>query len=151
MSIPLVDGVVQWLHILAAALAVGGVFFLRFVLCPSLKSLPPDQRGAEPQVLSPVARRFKMVVHSSIAVLILTGVYRLIQTLPLVREWKSYHAVLGIKLLLALALFTIAIALTLPGSQPNYFQRNRDRWLSFNFILGALILLLSAILRRMWN
>jgi uncharacterized membrane protein len=146
MSIPLLDGVVQWLHILAAALAVGGVFFLRFVLCPSLKSLP-----AEPQVLSPVARRFKMVVHSSIAVLILTGVYRLIQTLPLVREWKSYHAVLGIKLLLALALFTIAIALTLPGSQPNYFQRNRDRWLSFNFILGALILLLSAILRRMWN
>ena len=42
-------------------------------------------------------------------------------------------------------------SLTLPGQQPNYFQRNRDKWLLLNFVHGALILLLSATLRRMWD
>ena len=144
------DAAFQWLHVLAAVLAIGGVFFMRFILCPSLKSLPPEQANVQPQVLQTVMRRFKMVIHASVAVLILTGVYRIIQILPLIKDWKSYHMLLGIKILFALVLFTIAIGLTLPGAQPNYFQRNRDKWLFINFILGALVILLSATLRRMW-
>ena len=102
-------------------------------------------------VLAPVMRSFKTVVHASIGLLLLTGIYRVIRLAPLTRDWKGYQALLGTKILLALVLFTIAILLTAPGEQPNYFQRNRDRWLLVNFILGAVILLISATLRWMWN
>jgi len=145
------DGVMHWLHVLAAVLAVGGVFFLRFVLCPALKKLPPEHEGAKTHVLQSVSRVFKMVVHTSIAVLLLTGLHRFFKILPLIKGWSQYHMLVGIKILLALVLFFIAIMLTLPGQQPNYFQRNRDKWLLFNFVLGALIILLSSTLRRMWD
>ena len=145
------DGVMQWLHVLAAVLAVGGVFFMRFMLCPALKKLPPEQEGAKTQILQSVARVFKIVIHIAIAVLILTGLHRLFKILPLIKGWSEYHMLLGIKIVFALVLFFVAIMLTVPGQQPNYFQRNRDKWLLFNFILGALIILLSATLRRMWD
>ena len=145
------DGVIQWLHVLSAVLAVGGVFFLRFILCPALKKLPPEQAGAEKPLLQSVRRAFMMVIHSSITVLILTGFYRFFKNLDLTRGWKAYQALVGTKILLAFILFFIAIMLTLPREQPNYFQRNRDRWLLINFMLGSVIILLSAILRRMWD
>src|ERR1051325_9752208 len=145
------DGVLQWLHVLSAVLAVGGVFFLRFILCPALKKLPPEQASAEKPLLKSVGRVFKMVIHSSIAVLVLTGFYRFFRNLDLTRGWKAIQALVGTKILLAFILFFIAIMLTLPREQPNYFQRNRDRWLLVNFVLGSVIILLSAILRRMWD
>lgn len=147
----ILDTLAQWLHILAAVLAIGGVFCLRFVLSPAIKRLPPEHSGATGPLLQSVGRGFKMVVHASVGLLILTGVYRLVQVLPFIKDWTSYHMVLGVKILLALILFVVAIMLTLPGQQPNYFQRNRDRWLLFNFILGAVVVLLSATLRRMWD
>lgn len=151
MSIPFLDGFLQWLHVIAAVLAVGGVFFMRFILCPALKKLPPDQEPAKKQILHGVSRGFKIVIHSSIAVLLLTGLYRYIHTLDQTKGWKEYQMLFGIKFLFAMVLFVVAIMLTLPSQQPNYFQRNRDKWLWVNFVLGALIILLSATLRRMWD
>lgn len=145
------DGVLQWLHVLAAVLAIGGVFFLRFILCPALKKLPPEQESTKKQLLQSVSRGFKMVIHSSIAILLLTGFYRFFKNMPLTKAWSQYQMLIGIKILFALVLFTVAIMLTLPGAQPNYFQRNRDKWLLINFVLGALIILISATLRRMWD
>jgi len=145
------DGVMQWLHVLAAVLVIGGIFFLRFILCPSLQKLGPDQDSAKMQILQSTIRKFKVVIHTSIAILLLTGIHRLVKTLPLVKDWSQYHMLIGIKILLALVLFTIAILLTLPGEKPNLFQRNRDRWLLASFVLGALIILISATLRRMWD
>lgn len=145
------DGVMQWLHVLAAVLAVGGVFFMRFILCPALNKLPPEQEGAKTHVRQSVARVFKMVIHTSIAILILTGAHRLVKILPLIKGWSEYHMLLGIKILFAIMLFFVTIMLTLPGQKPNYFQRNRDRWLLVSFLLGALIILISAVLRRMWD
>jgi uncharacterized membrane protein len=146
-----VSGFLQWLHVLAAVLAVGGVFFLRFILCPALKKLPADQVGVKPQLLKPVAQRFRVVIHSSIAVLLLTGIYRLAKSWHLLKGWQTYQTLMGVKILLAAILFTIAFKLTKPGDQPNYFQRNRDVWLLANFVLGAVIILLSATLRRLWD
>lgn len=146
-----IDGVLQWLHVLSAVLAVGGVFFLRFVVCPALRKLPPEQENVKGPLLQSMSRIFKMVVHTSIAILLLTGLHRFFKILTLIKGWSEYHLLMGIKILLALVLFFLAIMLTLPGQQPNYFQRNRDRWLVINFVLGALVILLSATLRRMWD
>lgn len=146
-----IDGVLQWLHVLSAVLAVGGVFFLRFVVCPALRKLPPERESVKGPLLQSMMRIFKMVVHTSIAVLILTGLHRFFKILPLIKGWSEYHMLLGIKILFALVLFFLAIMLTLPSQQPNYFQRNRDRWLVINFVLGALIILISCTLRRMWD
>lgn len=143
-----VSGFLQWLHVMSAVLAVGGVFFMRFILHPSLAA----QADARAAIAPLIMRRFKMVIHSSIAILILTGVYRFVSTLDKLHGWAAYHAVFGIKVLLSLALFTIAIMLTMPvGPNPNPIQRNKEKWITMSFVLGAVIILLSACLRRMWD
>ena len=110
------SGFLQWLHVMSAVLAVGGVFFMRFILHPAFAVQPEAKATMAPLIL----RRFKMVIHSSIAILILTGVWRFISTLDKLHGWAAYHAVFGTKVLLSLALFTIAIMLTMPaGPNPN--------------------------------
>jgi hypothetical protein len=60
-----------------------------------------------------------------------------------------YQAVLGLKVLLALALFTIAFLITLPFPALAGMQKQRPRWLLVNLTLATIIVLLSAALRRM--
>ena len=36
---------VQWIHVTAAVIGVGGMAFLLFILMPSLGALDPEQRG----------------------------------------------------------------------------------------------------------
>jgi hypothetical protein len=60
---------------------------------------------------------------------------------------SSYHSIMGAKILLSLALFGIAMALLAPVPS---MHAQRKTWLSVNVVLGLLILLLGAYLRRIW-
>jgi uncharacterized membrane protein len=65
----------QWVvfvHILAALVWVGGMWFLALVLVPALRREPPDRRAA---LLEAVGRRFRTVGWVAIAVLLVTGVW----------------------------------------------------------------------------
>ncbi len=65
----------QWVvfvHILAALVWVGGMWFLALVLVPALRRESPDRRAA---LLEAVGRRFRTVGWVAIAVLLITGVW----------------------------------------------------------------------------
>jgi hypothetical protein len=62
---------------------------------------------------------------------------------------SRYQAVLTVKVLLALVLFTIAFLITLPFPSLAGIQKQRPRWLLVNLALATIIVLLSAALRRM--
>jgi hypothetical protein len=141
----------RWLHVAAAVTAIGGTIAMRFVILPVLGQLA---NGGE--VLDQLRKPFKRLIHSAIGVLLLTGLYNyVIVAIPKVRALKEagveqmarYHMVMGTKILLALALFTIAILLLKPVPS---LHENRKTWLSVNVVLGLLILLFSAYLRRLW-
>jgi uncharacterized membrane protein len=68
------------LHVLAAAVWVGGVVALTFAAIPVIRRLPPAERGP---AMKAVGRRWRPIGWSSLAVLALTG-------LELARRWNAF-------------------------------------------------------------
>jgi hypothetical protein len=141
----------RWLHVASAVVGVGTTVAMRFAVLPALQQLP--NAG---EVLDAIRRPVKRLIHGAIGVLLLTGLYNyLFVAIPAVRRAREagiaalepYHALMGVKILLSLALFTIAILLLAPVPS---FHENRRTWLSVNVVLGLVILALAAYLRRLW-
>lgn len=59
------------IHLLAAIVWLGGMFFISLVLVPSLRKLDPPTKRTE--ILSSTARRFSLVSWIAILVLLITG------------------------------------------------------------------------------
>ena len=119
----------RWVHVISACLAIGGVFFIRFILPKGLALL--DEAQAE-SVLLAVRRRFKMLVHTVILLLLLSGIYNTYLA------WDKYkldeavlHALWGTHILLAALVFTISLYV-LAGRQPPKAHR---KLMAINFVL----------------
>ena len=146
-----VNVLMRWLHVAAAVTGVGATVAMRFVVLPALASLPNGD-----EVLQRIRPGLKTLIHGALGILILTGLYNyVVIAIPRIRELKEqgatqfqlYHPIMGGKILLALALFVIAILLLKPVPS---FHEKRKTWLTVNVVLGAVILALSAYLRRLW-
>lgn len=134
----------QWLHLSAAVVGVGGIAFLLFLLLPSARTLSPDQRDA---LMKKVLGRFRWVSWSVIFLLLGSGLYNLREfywELAWGRAWK----VLTVKIILALGVFAISLLLTLPLGIFDRFRARRGRWLSVALALALIVIFLSAYLRR---
>ncbi len=137
----------RWIHIFSVIVAVGGTFFLRVVLHPTAKANIPPEVGSQ---FSPaLIRRWARVVHTCILLIILSGTYNSIIQFPLHKGQPLYHAIWGVKVLLALGLFFIAIAVT--GRSPAFegMRKKRPMWMGIIVALGAVIVLLSSILKNL--
>jgi len=135
---------VQWIHLSAAVLGVGGIAFLHIILLPSARALSPDQRDA---FLRTVMGKFRWVSWSAIALLFLSGLYNVRQyywEVPWGHDWK----LLTLKIFLALVVFTIALALSLPFKFLDWFRARRQMWLAIALTLAMIVILISAYLRR---
>lgn len=131
----------RWLHIVPACLAIGGVFFMRVVLPAGLSGLEPEQRQA---TLLRCRRVFKIIIHTCILLLIISGTYNAIG------NWGKYrvtvptsHAFFGLHVILALAVFVISIMLLL-GKEPPPSHR---KWMTVNLVLLALLVAASGSLK----
>lgn len=136
---------IQWVHLLAAVVAVGGVVFVRAVLLPASESEPGDA-----SLVQRAVGRFRPVLWTCIALLLVSGLYNVF--LVAVRGGLTvtgYTHILMTKIVLALVMFGIAFGLTLPGDPATGLRARRKLWLSVNVALGLVILFLSAYLRRM--
>jgi uncharacterized membrane protein len=134
--------VFQWIHLTAAVVGVGGIAFLTFILLPSSSVLSAEQRD---QLLKAVLGRFRWVSWSVILLLIVSGLYNV--TLVWEVPWGTYWKFLTLKILLAIAVFTISLALTLPLKFLERFRANREFWLTVALGLALLVILISAFLR----
>lgn len=100
--------ILVWIHLIAAVSWIGGTLFLSLVLAPSYRALAskPDA-GA---LFRATARRFRLIVWSAVAVLLMTGPLLVVSHgWPLFEpaRWPSLLAVklslVGILLLMTLA------------------------------------------------
>jgi uncharacterized membrane protein len=132
----------RWLHVASACIAVGGVFFIRVVFPVGLKAL--DDQAAKTMFLR-TRRAFKMVIHSCILLLIISGSFNAWV------NWPAYAAaghevadpVFGVHLLLALIIFAIALWL-LAGAEPPPNHRN---WAAVNVVLMLLAIAAASTLK----
>ena len=119
----------RWLHIIPACLSIGGVFFMRIVLPVGLTVLPPDQQKA---VYLKCRRVFKFVIHPSILLFLISGVYNSMA------NWSAYHraiptshAFFGVHVLLSVLVFAILLFI-LAGQEPPAMNR---QWMTTTLAL----------------
>ena len=128
---------VRWLHISSMMILLGGILFARFVVEPSIASLPSETRN---QLGEALATRFRSLMYVAIGILLLTGVYNLV--LNISGKPPLYHALLGVKLLAALHVFAVGFLIVQPRNP------KRTRLMTGVVISGLIILAVSAWLRQ---
>ena len=112
---PVLIVILRWLHIIPAAIAIGGLIFLRFVLPAATRSLPEEQ-GRE--VFLRARRIFKIMLHASILFLIITGVVNSIRYFEIYKATKPLgFALWHTHMFLAVIVFVISFW-SLAGKQP---------------------------------
>ncbi|MEZ6071005.1 MAG: hypothetical protein R3C10_12195 [Pirellulales bacterium] len=95
--------------------------------------------------LATVRGRWSKVLHTAILVLIISGVYNVSQTIG--DRPPVYHMVFTLKLLLALAIFFFAIALTGRSQATQKLRDHTTKWLTVVVVLGVIVVCLSGFLR----
>jgi uncharacterized membrane protein len=118
--------------------------FMILILIPSLGVLSPEQREA---LSKAIASRFRWATWSAVTLLLLSGLYnvrRFYWEEPGGRAWNF----LTLKILLSITLFAIVLGLTIPFRLFEPLRVRRRKWLLVAFVLGVVVVLISAYLRR---
>ena len=132
------------LHIAATCTSLGGLFYARMVLWPTLPELPLPEREL---FLRSAVRRFAYIKWSGVTVVAVTGIVQWIFTWPLVTDKSLYTFYFIVKMLGAAGLFSITALLALPITRLDGMRERRALWSGLN-ILCALTILVGAALMR---
>ena len=127
----------RFLHIFSAVVLVGGAFAWLFAFIPGLTAISSETRA---KVENTAAVAWRPVILSSIFGLLVSGTWNYLHKTNLPPAW---HAVFGVKFLLALHVFAVTLIATKPGNA------NRARQLTGVAISGTIIVILSAVLRSL--
>lgn len=139
---------VRSIHILAAAVWVGGSFMYLVVVIPSLRN-----GGPAPGVSSQVAILFKHVVNYCVGILLLSGAYLTFDRLTQTTLGLPYLIVLGLKIVVAISMFVLALYL---GQSNIRRLAKRSTRLSkaapqLMLALGILVFILGALLNHLFE
>lgn len=158
----LTEGLIVWLHLVAASIWVGGSIFIGVILSPMLNT---STRTAEERIviLIKIGRRFSHIAIPSLGILILTGIYNSKAFLfdPSTLYQTSYGVILLIKIILVvgtLIAYTIHVKIINSETETRivtgnaskaYVQSIRSKIIFLGrtiVILSVMILLLAALL-----
>ena len=158
----LAEGLIVWLHLVAASIWVGGSIFLGVILSPMLKTITTtvEERIV---ILIKVGKRFNYIATPAFGVLVITGIYNSKAFLlePNTLYQTNYGVILLMKIILVSATFAaymlhIRIMNTKTETQiitgnasKTYIQSIRSKIIFLGrviVILSVLILLLAAFL-----
>jgi len=146
----------RWAHILAAMVAMGGLVFARFALLPALSEL---DAATQQRIHDRVRRSWLPWVIGAITVLFASGLanFLLFNARVKAEGWAdgmwmrqtSYHALFGIKFLMAFAAFYFASALVGRGAGTQWVRDDRAKWLAVTLGLTTGVVLLSGWMRQL--
>lgn len=140
----ILDLLSRWAHVGAAIVLVGGAVFSRFVLMPAAAELPDDQHQALKERLR---ARWAKFVHAGIGLLLLSGFYNFFTQMGSHKGQPLYHALVGVKMLLAFAAFYFASVLSGRSPKSAHFRENARKWLGVLIALTALTAGLGGVLK----
>jgi uncharacterized membrane protein len=137
--------ILRWMHILAAITAVGGTIFARVALLPAVTgSLSDDARRG---LMEAIRSRWSKYIAASILLLLVSGLWNFMQMERTYKLGALYHALFGIKFLLAFVIFFLASALHGRSGLAQKLRTNLGRWLTVNMVLAILVVCISGVLR----
>lgn len=139
-----VDVLSRIIHVATAITLVGGSVFMLLVLMPSAKELPDEPHQ---QLAAAIQGRWKRFVHFGILLFLISGFYNYSRMVPLHKGDGLYHALVGIKILMALGVFFLASALVGRSEKFEGLRRNRAKWLKVVVLLAASIVAISGYVK----
>ncbi len=133
------------LHILGAIVLVGGLFYVRMIISPV--DVPPGASSVD-RLFGGRRAAWAKWVGIATALLLITGIWNYLQIINQhERMPPGYHAVAGIKILAAFALFLLAALLAGRTPAAEAIRQNWRRWLSVCLLLGITAVVLGSVLR----
>ncbi len=102
---PIEQAILTWIHLIAAAIWVGGSIFIGIVFSPILKTITTTVEERI-QIMIKVGKRFNKVAVPALIILMITGLYNshLLLSKPDLLMATSYGIFLTIKIVLVIAL-----------------------------------------------
>jgi uncharacterized membrane protein len=145
-SLPIVL-IMRWVHILSAIIALGGTIFMRYVLHPVASDQMNDVQHEH--FRAAIRKRWQRIVHLCIVLFLVSGLYNFVVVMvPLHRGDGVYHALFGIKFLLAMVLFLVALFVTSSKNYAAKFRANAPFWMGIIIALGIVIVLISGVMKN---
>lgn len=139
--------VIRVFHIFGAVIALGGSIYAFKVIRSVLPLVSDADRDG---VREAIRKRWAGLFMMGITLLLVTGLYNyIVYKMPQHKGQSGYHAVMGVKILLAMAIFFIGSALA--GRSPAFekMRTNAGFWQIVNITLGFAILILAGIAHAM--
>ncbi len=102
------QAIITWIHLVSAAIWVGGSLFIGIVFSPLLKTIA-NSLEERMQIMIRVGRRFNKIAVPSLIILMVTGLYNshVLLSKPELLVATSYGIFLIIKIILVVALVVI--------------------------------------------
>lgn len=132
-------------HVASAAILVGGLVYLRFVVAPQVTAPSGDAES----VFGSRRKSWAMLVMITTLLLLLSGFYNLFFVIigPNEKLPPLYHMLFGAKFLLALVLFFVAAALGGRSGLGVRLRASLRGWLDLAIVTALAIVVLAAVLR----
>lgn len=152
-QMPIMDGMYfltlasRVLHLASAIILVGGIAYLCKVVVPGINR---DEADIGKQLFSGRRKAWAKWTGISTLLLLVTGFFNFIQIVKANPDLPSaYHAVFGIKFLLAMAVFFLAAILAGKTSGADRFRQRAKMWLTVCLALGMTVVVLASFLRSL--
>lgn len=139
-----VDVASRLIHVLTAIVLLGGSTFMLLVVLPTLQSSDEATRS---KIASGLRGIWKRYVHAGIALFLISGFYNYFKAMPQHKGDGLYHALIGTKIILALAVFFLASALVGRSAAFEGMRTNSSKWLKILCLLGIIIVAMSSFVK----
>ena len=134
----------RWLHILPAIALVGGTMLMRWVVLPAAAALNDEQR----QTLRDQLRgRWARLTMISVTLLLLSGLYNAAMKAINFQLDPLYNGLLGVKILLALAIFYLSSVLAGRSATAERFREKETFWLNLTLTLAVILVCIAGVMR----
>jgi len=134
----------RWMHITSAVFTIGGIAYARLIEGPAIQAVPPEDSSV---MLELSNARFRSLIYAGIGGLVVSGLYNLLSHPG---HTRYYYGWLGVKMLLALHVFAVALWIVKPVSAELQEQVKRAGRLSGTLVSGLFAILIAAYLRRIF-
>ena len=152
------DGIINFFHLLATVVWIGGMFYMDLILMPSIAKIDPGESG---RLMGIIAKKFTITAWSAIIVAIITGILKTPSDMYFDTS-DEYGIYLFIKHVAFIGAIIVGLVITLvfvpklkanspnPGEKPSQefisCSRKIEHLSKTNLVLGILILICASLL-----
>ena len=138
-----VDVAMRFVHLTGIVILVGAAIFARYVVMPASDALTDPQ----PRFVEAVRIRLSKLILLSVAAILISGFYNYLHNQMALHKGQAfYHALIGVKLILAFAVFFFASALTGKAKAFEFLRNKADVWMGAVVVAALIIIGLAAVL-----